>query len=225
MFDFTDIIYYILLLSAIILSLIAPKDHFRGLIYLRILLIVGFCSELSVDLINSNYKAVHAPPSPIHYFYIPFEYIMLSVFLKKYLKVKLVKTLINFSFIIYVLVALYFSIFYYSFGKDYPGIIYNFGIGFLIIWSSLLLFNLEFNKKVKLIQLPIFWICTAIIILYSGVFFYNGVYNYLVDARTELAYKLRRNINLNLNFIFYILLCYSFICSIRHKKSAKSSTL
>lgn len=224
MLSFTNIIYYLLFLSATVLSLLAPKDNFRGLNYLRILLIVGLCSEVLIDLINYYYySAVHNPPSPIHYLYIPFEYLMLSLFLKIHIRIKRIRSLINFSFVIYIFTVLYLSIFYYSMENDYPGIIYNLGCGFLIIWSSLLLFNLEFNAQLKLAQLPVFWVCTAMIIFYSGVFFYNCYYNYFLKKETEFALLLRQYVNLNLNFIFYILLCYSFICSMRQKKSKMST--
>ncbi|MEW7280307.1 hypothetical protein ABW636_17080 [Aquimarina sp. 2201CG1-2-11] len=215
MFSTSDIIYYLLFITAMTLSFIASKANIKGLIYLRVLFIVGLCTELIVDITDFYEVPLH---NILYYIYIPFEYIILSTFLKKYVKTKRLHLIMTYALFIYTFLVIYFTFFYYEIENDYPGIIYNIGCVFLIIWTSVLLFNLEFKEDMKLFQIPFFWICTAMIIFYSGVFLYNGFYNYLLEEKTELASKLRLLVNLNLNYLFYILMSYAFICSIRQKK-------
>jgi len=118
---------------------------------------------------------------------------------------------------VYLIFACYYFVELYSFDK-YPGILYNIGCVFIIVWTVIILFNLDVQGNLNLIQIPLFWLAAGIIILYMGVFFFNAVYNYLIVKKTELATALRLIINLNLNYIFYSIWSYAFICSIRLKK-------
>jgi len=212
MFSFTDVIYYILFTTALILSFMAAKENFRGLNYLRILLVVGLVSELIVDAMDHFTEY----PNLFYYIYIPFEFIILSLFFKKSTDNKLLKTVILYSISAYSVIVI--GIISYHSVSDYPGIIYNIGCTFILIWAVTMLFTFEVKNGLTLIKLPFFWICTGLIILYSGVFFYNSVYNYLLEEQTDLAKRLRILVNLNLNYLFYIIWSYAFICSIRLKK-------
>lgn len=191
----------------------ATEKNLRGLFYLRILLVCGLVNELTSDVMRYYTQWGDAPD----HFYIPLEYILLSLFFITVSSNSLVKKIISISIPVYLVLSVYFSVTHYTL-KSYPAIPYNIGCFFTILWAVFTMFTLEVKEDLKVTSLPIFWICTGIIIFYMGVFFYNAVYNYLLKEKTALANSLRSIINLNLNFLFYIIWSYAFICSIRLKK-------
>jgi len=213
MFTITDIIYYLLFCTAMILSFKATEQNLRGLIFLRALLICGLINELTVEFLD--YYTVYGYAT--YHFYVPLEYVLLSCFFIKFISNKRIRQIIALSLIVYFTIDIYYSTHYYSL-KNYPAIPYNIGCFFSVIWAVFVLFTLEVRRSIKVTSLPIFWICAGLIIFYLGVFFYNAVYNHLIHEKTALAKSLRLIINLNLNYLFYIIWSYAFICSIRLKK-------
>lgn len=77
MFTYLDLIYYFFFISALILSFMATEKNLRGLFYLRILLVCGLVNELTSDVMRYYTQWGDAPD----HFYIPLEYILLSLFL------------------------------------------------------------------------------------------------------------------------------------------------
>lgn len=213
MFTVFEIFYYILFALALLVSFWATNQSICGLNYLRLLLIGGLISEVLVDATS----AFSFNSNLIYYIYLPFEYLMLTLFFAKSVKMNSSQRIIVFSIPVYLMI--YVALLFYYYPKfEYPGMIYNLGCLIIIIWAVIRLFNLEIVDEVSIVKNPLFWICTGLLILYTGVFFYNAVYNYLLHAKSELASSLRLIINMNLNYLFYLAWIYAFICSIRLKK-------
>ena len=209
----SDIVYYSLFVGASVLSFKAMKHNLPGLNYLRALLIIGLVNEMLTDFFKRHdiYKNV------TYHFYIPIEYVLLALFFYSSVHNKMVKKIILLSIPFYIALTFSLTFFYYSI-QTYPGIAYNIDCFFTIVWAVFILFNLEVKESLKVTAVPLFWICTGIIIFYMGMFFFNAVYNYLLSKESELANSLRSIISLNLNYLFYIIWSYAFICSIRLKK-------
>ena len=210
-----NVIYYLLFVCALYLSFKASITNLIGLKAIRILLVGGLVSEIVVDILKYHEKSYNF----IYYFYLPFEFMLLLVLFfreninKSNKRIELVLAVVY--FILYLILIFY----YYDFSQ-YPSIIYNVGSFLIIPLLIHSLFSLDQNGSIKITDLPNFWIFTGLLVLYSGVIFYNAVYNYLLQEKTELAKSLRLVINLNLNYIFYSTWSYAFICSIRLKKSS-----
>lgn len=207
-----DIIYYILFTLATYLSFKATKKNLRGLNYLRILLVTGLLNELIIDFLRHS----GMPFNYMYHIYIPIEFVLLSLFFKISTNSTLLQKSILLLIPVYFLAAISFSFFLFSL-HEYPGALYNLESTLLIVWAVLTLFNLEVQENLRLTQIPLFWISAGVIILYSGIFFYNAVYNYLLQEKSELAKSLRLIINMNFNYLFYIFWSYAFACSIRLK--------
>lgn len=212
-FSTSDYIYYILLTVSIVFSLIDKHEAIRGIIYLRILLIVALLVELANDFVD-----YYTPYGNIAYhFYIPAENMFLALFFYTNLKINRRKKIILLISFFYALFFLSYS-FYYNGFMNYPSLFYNIHCIIIICWSLLSLMNLEFIGEVKLVKNPIFLLSSGFLIFYSGIFFFNGTYNYFIKHNLSIANSLRTLINVNLNFLLYIIWSYSFICSIQLKK-------
>ena len=208
-----DIVYYGILLLCTYFSFQAQRSKIFGLVFLRLLLCIGLLNEVIVEVrqhweIDENLS---------HYYYIPFEYALLVGFYIKNTHNLLLVRLMKASVIIYVIISFCIASSYYHF-KDYPSLIYNFSCLLNILWIVFLFFEIEVVPNVSLTSLPLFWILTAFLIFYSGIFLFNGVYNYMLEKDTELAADLRKYINISLNYLLYATLTYAFICSSQIKK-------
>ena len=210
---YSEIAYYIIFVIATALSFMATAQNLRGLSLLRGLLISGLINEFISDYLKS--KSVN--PNPGNHFYVAVEYILLSLFFVANSQGTKLNRFIVISIPLYLTTWVLLTIFYCHL-SDYPSITYNISCFFTIIWAVMVMFTMEAKEGIKITALPFFWICSGIIIFYMGVFFYNAVYNSLLVEKTALAISLRRLINMNLNYLFYIVWSYAFICSIRLKK-------
>ncbi|HRH47840.1 MAG TPA: hypothetical protein PLP23_03790 [Panacibacter sp.] len=155
--------------------------------------------------------------NPPHYFYIPFEYLLLTLFYRKNTKSLVLKKIMLWSIYGYIFFAIVFNIIDNKF-EHYPSGIYNVSCVFNIIWIGLLLYDLENLENLEIISVPMFWILASLLLFYSGIFFFNASYNYFIKTDTALAINLRTYVNTMLNNILYLTLAYAFSCSWRNKK-------
>ncbi len=192
------------------MSFKARTSNIPGLSFLRWLLCIGFINEM----ISQTLKIIDVNNNVSHYIYIPLEYVFLVLFFYKNTKSKLFKNAMLWSVCVYFIIVVPLMLLYYrQLHFPYPSIIYNINCVFNILWISLLLFNLELTENLSIISIPVFWIFTAMLIFYSGIFFFNGAYNYFMNHDVVLAYKLRSYINIMLNNILYLLFSYAFFNS------------
>jgi hypothetical protein len=214
-----DIPYYLIFASCFAFSLAASKDSIPGLMYLRLLLFAGLVTEVTVEILQWLHKEENGP----YHVYIPVEYILLVLFYVENTSRARLPAILKLSIPIYVLSSLGLSYFYYHF-SSYPSLIYNFSCLLNVIWIVHLIFEINPSEHTSLTQLPLFWIFSSLLIFYSGIFFFNGAYNYLISRQAQLASMLRTYINICLNYLLYLLLIYAFICSIRMKKYSTRSS-
>jgi len=208
-----DIIYYSIYILCVCLSCIANSHNLKGLVFIKTILFLGLINETIVEI----FQFYKTNENISHFIYIPCEYILMCCFFLKNTNSIVLKRLIYLSIPIYLGLAISLAAFYYKF-QSYPSIIYNLVCFFGIIWSTLLLYRMDFLSYVHVLKTPAFWVLTGTLIFYSGVFFFNAVYNYYLSKNMRFASNLRTYINVTLNCIFYLFLCYSFICSIKVKK-------
>jgi hypothetical protein len=209
----SDIVYYIILLIAVVMSFKARQSNIPGLYILRLLLCIAFTNEMITQLLRILNLNDNLP----NYFYIPLEYVLLVVFYRKNTKNKLFQKIMALSIVIYIFSIVAPMIFYSGFEK-FPSGIYNISCGFNILWISILFFNLQTLERLSMTSIPMFWILTSFLTFYSGIFFFNSVYNYFIDHDNGLARILRTYINTSLNNLLYLLLIYAFVCSWKLKK-------
>ena len=209
----TEIFYYSLFLLCIFCSFLASTENIPGLNILRILFLVGFASEMIVEVLQYYHLEENGP----HFIYIPIEYLLICLWLKKNTNVLFVQKAINISLFVYFPLVITMSVFYYGFG-NFPSMIYMVNCLLIILWTVIMLLNFDVSEEISITSRPVFWILVTLTIFYSTIFFFTGGYNFLVEKSSLLGEKLRNDINVSANFFLYIGFIYSFICSIKLKR-------
>lgn len=207
----TDIIYYSFYILCLFFSFIKTSG-IKGIILLRLVLVLGLANELWVELMQYLGKEENFS----HFIYIPAEYILLCFFYAKQVNKKLLGKLIVFSIPFYLLSVSLIAFKIYAF-RSYPSIIYNIGCILSVIWLTLVLFNLEIVDGLSITRVPAFWIISGLLIFYAGVYFFNTAYSFFLADDKTIAQNLRIYINLGLNIILYSFWTYAFICSAKMK--------
>ncbi len=101
---------------------------------------------------------------------------------------------------------------------DFPGLQMNL-LGFLLISISLyVLLTLEPIYDIPIYKHPVAWICIGIIVFYTGTFFLNGIYNYLVETKSKSRILIHTIINNGLNCFMYSCFIVGLTCSHLLKK-------
>ena len=208
-----DLVYYTIYLLSLILSFKAGEAVIPGLIFLRLMLLVGLGAEAIVEYLQ-HLKADDTKP---YYAYIPFEYYCLAQFYKKNTNTPLLKRALNISIPVYLIAAAAISIFYHRL-SGYPSVLYNVNCFLNTIWIAFLLFNFNQGNGREIWNHPLFIVLSAFLIFFAGVFFFNPAYSYIQNKQPKLAENLRTIVNTGLNYILYILLSYGFICSAKTTK-------
>lgn len=208
-----DIIYYTIYIITLFLSFKARVALIPGLSFLRFMLCFGLGTEITVEIL----EYLKMDSNPPYYIYIPVEYYCLVQFyIINTINIRTRKFL-HASLPFYFIGALLLSIFYNRF-SSYPSVIYNISCFLNCIWISLLLFNFNMGDGKRIWKHPLFIILSAYLIFFSGVFFFNTTYSYLLKKDSTLADDLRNYTNITINYILYILLSYGFICSASTRK-------
>jgi hypothetical protein len=152
-----------------------------------------------------------------YHVYTPIEYVLLILFYRKNTKNNLLRDIMGISAFIYPVASILISLLHYHF-TEYPSTVYNISCVLNVVWIVFIFFELNSVSNIKITSLPLFWILASLLIFYSGIFFFNGAYNFVLNKDSHLAAELRNYINIFLNYILYILMIYAFICSIKLKK-------
>lgn len=210
---FTQILYLTLLTISWLLSIWCYKKG-KSIKIFPFLLSVSLLTEILVDIF---YYILHWEYSVIYHLYTPVEYALFSHFFYYNLNNKALKKVLLLTIPSFLILSLFISFKIVGISK-YVGMNDNLEGILLILWSIITLFSIEFNPEFSIIQLPVFWICVAVIIFHSGIFLFNGVYDSLLAKKSPLAEILHQMIIKNLNYVLYILFSIAFICSNRMKK-------
>lgn len=208
-----DIIYFIIYITCLFSSFKARVKNIPGFLYIRLMLCCGLITEIAVEVCQ-YYKLEDNKP---YYFYIPLEYCLLIFFYAANTTKKIFKNILFSSIVIYLAICFLLVLSYTSF-KRYPSSIYNVSCALNTVWITFLFFDLTSIDGLKITRIPLFWIYTALLVFFSGIFFFNGAYNYFLQTDTSLAKELRDYINTGLNYFLYSVLTYGFICSAKTRK-------
>ena len=211
-FTIYDRFYFVIYITCFLLSMRARASNVPGLLCLRLMLCCGLITEIAVEVLQYYRTNSNAP----YYFYLPMEYLLLTLF---YMKNLLRRRTVNY---VYVSIGLYLGC-CLLFGSlpqitNFPSVIYEVSCLLNTVWITLLFLKMPHADDLPITQHPMFWIYTALLVFFSCTFYFNGVYAYYLTKNEAVAVQLRNYINNGLNFFLYLTLSYAFICSRRMKK-------
>jgi len=155
-----------------------------------------------------------------YHFYVLVEYSIISTYFARFWKGRPVAWVIRASTIVFCLASLILSLYVRGL-NTLPSIQYNIEGVLNILLAVGTLYNLPVDEDVAIFRIPIFWICTALMIYHSSIFLLNGSYNFLRKNHHELAVSMIGAINYSLNYLYYTIISIAFLCS----KSTKRSSL
>jgi hypothetical protein len=211
-----QILYLAFLTSSLAISLYCYPSfqQNRSLKIFPFLLATSLLTEIVVNILHFVF---HQNFLFMYHFYIPVEYAFLAYFFYLNSGHPTLRRIILFSIPAYLLVSIYISL-KVSPINTHPGLNFNLEGILLILWSLITLLNVNPTGNLPIVRLPVFWICLGILIFHCGIFFFNGVYNYLLENDSQLAKQLHKLIIKNLNYLLYICFSTGFICSKQMKK-------
>lgn len=198
------IIYYILLFASLLAGVVNLKKvkEFR---YLVILIGISILTELGTEIFkryNANYYLLYQ-------FYTPLEYGLLGIYFSKYTNNTVLKKSIYISIIVFI-----------SFctvslntlkNSDYPWLLTIIETILILTFGFITLFQIKAETDVSIFQKPSFWICTGLIIYFSGTFFINGVFNsVLSNNKLETLKNYHLVFNSIFNYLLYIFIIVGF---------------
>lgn len=206
------LVYYGLMILAFFVSIPAGRQD-RRLKLLTLLLFFSIVTELVVELCK-YYNISHRF---IYHIYIPLEYLMLCLFIQTQYVSKIIKRMVLATIPLYVFLAAFFSLFILP-PPYFPSIQFNIAGLFIILLVITVLFNLKIKDNYSIFRLPFFWIAIGLLLFHSGLFLFNGVYNFLLKTKSDSAAHLQKIVNTNLNYLLYLFWITGFLCSIRNRK-------
>ena len=159
-------------------------------------------------------------PFWLYHFFIPVYACFMAYFFYHIIPEQKTRRILLVAVAAYVLTSLYLSFFFYQF-TDFPGLSLNMSGFILISFSMYALLTLESVHNIPIYKHPIAWICMGMIVFYTGTFFLNGVYNYLVVSKSQTRILIHSIINNGLNCFMYSCFTVGLICSHRLKKYTK----
>lgn len=147
---------------------------------------------------------------PVGHFYFPIAFLIMGLFflkvLKNFVETKYVLILII-AFEIYCVINTVFiqSLF------DYPSLVGSIGAMLLFLFSVAFFTKIMVEAKINnLSREPLVWINTAILIYYTGNFFYHSLYNLRVTASMEVFLFAAKFFS-GLNILFYLIIAIGFL--------------
>ncbi|MEM9326969.1 MAG: hypothetical protein AAGA85_14980 [Bacteroidota bacterium] len=212
----THLIYLLLLILAFLASLLARK-HPPTLKVFPYLLGLSLLVELTVNIIHHG-LGIDQGYLPLYHFYAVAEFTLLSYFFYIENKQKGVRRMIMILAIVYFVSLVPIYMVPLQTLTDFPGYTYNLMGLMIIIMSTVTLFLLEPIADLSILRHPVFWVCISMIIFYSSVVVFNGLYNFLREEYALQADILLQTIVKGANYILYLGLIRAFQCSHQMKK-------
>ncbi|MBD0288919.1 MAG: hypothetical protein ICV79_26370, partial [Flavisolibacter sp.] len=165
MLNATDGIYYLLIAACIVLSFRTDTERLKGIKWLRWLLSVAFAGEFLNEFID------HFTPygNVFYHLYIPFEFFALSRFLLENIPIKMIKKIMLVVTPLYFLFCFYYSAKVHG-SRAYPSMQYNVDCFIIAILTLIALLNIQADVRYDITALPVFWICSGLLVFYTGIF-------------------------------------------------------
>jgi hypothetical protein len=206
------ILYFCFLSISLVFAIFCKKNE-KGIYIFPYLLGSTLLAELLTVLL-SYYKLNFYI---VYHFYIPLEYGMWGSYFYIVIDKVLVKKLVRLSIVLFTITSFFCSLTIAKF-QHFPSLQLNIEGLLLIIWATFAIFTIEIKHNVGIFSRPIFWVCIAVLIFYSLISSFMGVYNFISKSRADLL-KILQFFLLNIpNYILYTSLSIAFICSHRIKK-------
>ncbi len=183
--------------------------------YLFWFVVVGTLTELTNKTIKKMF--VIENNMPLGHIYISLSFIFLALFFLHELKGFINKKIMIAIIVLYELFCLHNVIFFQS-HLAYPSIPGAISSLLLITFAILLFANIMREGKIKVLtESSLIWINSAVLLYYSGNFFFYTLYNFILNYSREFLFR-TLNFFLILNLIFYILLAIGLWKAGQHKK-------
>ena len=192
---------------AFIIGIIQYRYFTKELKYIFYFVAFGVLTEI-YSRFHLNYIMKNA--MPIGHFYFPVAFLILGLF---YLQV--LKNFIGYKFIIITIVAyevysIVNSLFIQSI-FDFASLVGAIGAMILFLFSVAFFTKIMVEAKIqKLSKEPLIWINTAILIYYTGNFFYYSLYNLRINSSLEIFLFSAKLFSV-LNMIFYLIIIIGFL--------------
>lgn len=146
----------------------------------------------------------------IGHFYFPIVFLILTIFYLQVLKGFVKPVYLYVIIIIYESYCLINSLFIQSL-FEYPSIEAAIGATIIFLFSIAWFTKIMIEAKIeKLAEEPLVWINSAILIYYTGNFFYFSLYNLIVNASLDVA-MLVTKLFVVLNLFFYLIIAIGFL--------------
>jgi len=147
---------------------------------------------------------------PFGHFYFPIAFLILAIFYYQILK-DLVKPIYLISIIIlYEAYCIINTVFIQSF-FEYPSVVGSVGAMIIFLFSVAYFTKIMIEAKiVKLSEEPLIWINSAILIYYTGNFFYHALYNLRIITSLDIAVLALKMFSV-LNLVFYLIITIGFL--------------
>ena len=200
----------------LIAGILRFKDLSRGMKWLFYFVAWGSITETTV-MVDKSVLTIFPNSMPIGHLYIALSLFFAGMFYLHALKGFVNSKTIWIILIIFEIFALVNVIFIQS-PENYPSVSGSVSALILVVFSVLLFAKIMIEGKIKnLIQEPVVWINSAILLYYTSSFFYHILFNILIDKSYEFL-SLASDFYKLFNVIFYTLIGIGFLKAKPSKK-------
>lgn len=148
---------------------------------------------------------------PQYNFFILVEFIFYGYFFKQIIKNGYLLKVINLFLLVFPVLWYIFSFYCFNI-LQWSSYAFVFGGTFTIFFALIYCYEkLTSNETTSLFNEGEFWIAIGLIVYYTCVVPYMGMFHYLTENYEQLAVKLKK-LNLITNIIMYLLFAYAFLC-------------
>jgi hypothetical protein len=194
-------------LIAFIIGLIKYKYFSRELKFIFYFVAFGVLTEIYSKF---HMHFIMKNTMPIGHFYFPLAFLFMGIFYLNVLKGFIQPKFILFLIITFEIYCVINSLFIQSL-FDYPSLVGSIGAMLLFLFAVALFTKIMIEAKItKLSAEPIVWINTAILIYYTGNFFYHSLFNLRITASMEMFLFSTKLFSV-LNMLFYLTIAVGFI--------------
>ncbi len=192
-------------LLALLVGTYYLKSIKHKFLYLYIFVLLGVLTDvwniLSIKLGTQNNLWVS-------HIYFPLEFILLALFYRPYLAPVIKRKWITLIIVVFMLYAIFNAVFIQSI-KEYSNL--RMFTSIVLVVFSLMYFYRLMNelRTTKLSAEPMVWINTSVLISYSAIFFYNILFNLLLEYSREATLFIA-SINGYVVALFYLVIAIAF---------------
>ena len=203
------IIYYIILFIALLLS-VARIKHDKKLLVFSIMLACTLFQEILGGYLEFKKAGNHI--FFIYHIFAPVYYGLFACYFSSAMPYGRARSLLRLSIPLFAALSICIS-FWQGSVESFPGIQLNIMSILLIAGSMTVLFQLDVRDKMPLFHRPIFWISISTMFFYAALFSLDGFVNYLSAHDPKLGNDLTVFLNINLNYLYYLLIIIGMLCS------------